>query len=116
MGVYNDLLGLLKMVPSWEKKFLKDAKKSRLLSWFLTNLSVFEEGLEAETGTPSVRKRAQFTLSAETPLAALLIGVLLVKGGELVLTCTWQDTVVERILVEPLMMDLVKWLNKIGDE
>ncbi|PVH99978.1 hypothetical protein DM02DRAFT_709850 [Periconia macrospinosa] len=116
MGVHNDLLGLSKMVPDWSKKFKKDAKKPRPLSWFLTNLGVFEEGLEAETGNSWVRKRAQFTLSTETPLAALLIGVASVRGEDLVFTCTWQDTVVERILFESLMMDLVKWLNQIGGE
>jgi hypothetical protein len=122
MGVHNDMVGLSKLVPDWRKKFLKDAKKPRALSWFLTNLGIFEAVSETESdssngvGTSWVRKRAQFTLSTEIPVAALLIGVASVKGGELVLTCTWQDTVVEAILVESLMLDLVKWLNQIGAE
>jgi hypothetical protein len=122
MGVHNDMVGLSKLVPDWKKKFLKDEKKPRALSWFLTNLGAFESVPEAETNpsrggaTPWLRKRAQFTLSTEIPVAALLIGVASVKGGELVLTCTWQDTVVDAILVKSLMMDLVKWLNQIASQ
>jgi hypothetical protein len=118
-GVHNDTLGLARFVPNWKKQFLRDVKKPRKLSWFVTNLGVFEgppAANEAEVKTVSWSiQRAQFTLSTEIPVAALLIGVASVKDEGVVVTCTWQDTVVEAGLVEHVMADLERWLRQVAD-
>lgn len=120
MGLHNDVLGLARFVPNWKKQFLRDVKKPRKLSWFFTNLGAFDEKPTENTnntaGTAadwSIR-RSQFTLSTEIPVAALLLGVSSVKNQELVITCTWQDTVVKESLVDGLTMDLKTWLGQIG--
>jgi hypothetical protein len=119
MGVHNDTLGLARFVPNWKKQFLSDVKKPRKLSWFVTNLGVFEgtpAATEAEPKTVSWSiQRAQFTLSTEIPVAALLIGVASVKDEGVVVTCTWQDTVVEAGLVKQVMADLERWLRQVAD-
>jgi hypothetical protein len=122
IGLQNDVVGLMKFVPNWKKQFRRDVKKPRKLSWFVTNLGVFEgehEAYETQPSRPqqswSIR-RAQFTLSTEIPVAALLIGVASVQNESLVITCTWQDTVVEQSLVESLMADMERWLTQIGSQ
>jgi len=121
-GLQNDVVGLMRFVPNWRKQFLRDVKKVRKLSWFLTNLGVFEEDPATNSTQPSRPEtgwsisRAQFTISTETPMAALLLGVASVKNQSLVVTCTWQDTVVEAYLVESLMADMDRWLTQIGSQ
>jgi hypothetical protein len=82
-------------------------------------LGVFEgtpAANEAEVKTVSWSiQRAQFTLSTEIPVAALLIGVASVKDEGVVVTCTWQDTVVEASLVKHVMADLERWLRQVAD-
>lgn len=122
MGLHNDTLGLARFVPNWKKQFLSDVKKPRKLSWFVTNLGVFEGGAakdnEKEEGEEKgwEIQRAQFTLSTEIPVAALLIGVASVKGGDVVVTCTWQDTVIDEGFVGGVMGDLERWLGQVGGE
>ncbi|KAF1968264.1 hypothetical protein BU23DRAFT_267370 [Bimuria novae-zelandiae CBS 107.79] len=121
MGLHNDVLGLARFVLNWKKQFLRDVKKPRKLSWFVTNLGVFDGKPMKNTASPGNAatewriRRAQFTLSTEIPVAALLLGVSSVKHQELVVTCTWQDTVVEESLVDGLLMDMKKWLVQIGN-
>jgi hypothetical protein len=120
MGLRDDMVGLMKLVPDWRKKHLKDAKKPRALSWFVTNIGLFEElptTVTEETFDPETHWkvcRAQFTASAEPPAWALIFAVASVKNGDLVVTCTWQDNAVEESLVEKLMWDMERWLVQIG--
>jgi hypothetical protein len=119
-GMHNDQICLAKFVPNWRKQHLRDVKKPRKLSWFITNLGVFGEhptgaaASDVESESCWSVRRAQFTLSTEIPVAALLIGAASVKNGPLVITCTWQDTVVEASLVETLVGDLERWLTQLG--
>jgi hypothetical protein len=120
IGLKNDSVGLMKFIPDWKAQFKGDVKKPRKLSWFVTNLGVMNgkpesqgEGVNTSEEEWSI-DRAQFTLSTETPVAALLIAAISVKDGKLVITCTWQDTVVEASLGEQIVADLERWLNQIG--
>jgi hypothetical protein len=131
MGLTDDAVGLMKFVPHWKFQFKKDVKKPRKLSWFVTNLGVLDgqheqheqheqhgnESQSTQTDLPEETwyiRRAQFTLSTETPMAALLIAAMTVKSSRLVVTCTWQDGVVEAELVEHLMTDMKRWLAQMG--
>lgn len=121
MGLKDDQTGLMKFIPDWRVQFKRDAKKPRKLSWFVTNLGVID-GMPVEHatsgGTPvpiwSIR-RAQFTISTETPGAAIWIAAITTRNEGLVLTCTWQECIVQESLVESLMADLERWLAQIGE-
>ena len=118
MGLKNDLVGLMKFVPDWKAQFKSDVKKPRKLSWFMTNLGTIEEKSEPNLGEGGENawsiRRAQFTTSTEIPIGALIFSVMSVKNGELVVACTWQDTVLEENLVASVMTDLERWLTQIG--
>jgi hypothetical protein len=120
-GLKNDSIGLMKFVPDWRAQFRSDAKKPRKLSWFISNLGVLDGKAAPNTDAPteglkdlwSIR-RAQFTISTEVPVAALLFTAMTVKDEQLVVACRWQDTVVEANLVKQLLADMRKWLTQVG--
>ncbi|KAJ4302947.1 Alcohol acetyltransferase [Kalmusia sp. IMI 367209] len=120
-GLKNDRVGLMKFVSNARELFEKESRKPRALSWGISNLGVLDgtpkrEANPSNEGQETWRiSRAQFTLSAHIPDAALLIDAVSVKGGELVITCTWQNTVVETTLAERVVEDLKGWLTQIGE-
>ncbi|KAF1972298.1 hypothetical protein BU23DRAFT_508748 [Bimuria novae-zelandiae CBS 107.79] len=118
-GLRDDRLGLMKFVSNARTLFEKEVRKPRALSWAISNLGMMD-GIPSRGGvhtggekTWEVR-RAQFTLSAHVPDAALLIAAVSLKGGDLVTTCSWQDTVVEDTLAERVVKDLERWMTRIG--
>lgn len=119
-GLKDDRLALMKFVTDARGLFEKEARKPRALSWAISNLGVMDGTCKTETDPVDEGKghwsieRAQFTLSARKPDAALLIAAVSLRGAELVITCTWQDTVVEDAVGNRLAGDLSNWLAQIG--
>jgi hypothetical protein len=116
----DDRLALMKFVRNARAIFEKDVKKPRLISWAVSNLGVINGATKGDVnvadkidGSWSIR-RAQFTLSAHIPGAVFLVDVMSLKGGELVITCSWQDQVVEDIIADRLMGDLNVWMTQVG--
>jgi hypothetical protein len=110
----------MKFVRNARAIFEKDVKKPRLISWAVSNLGVINGATKGDVnvadkidGSWSIR-RAQFTLSAHIPGAVFLVDVMSLKGGELVITCSWQDQVVEDIIADRLMGDLNVWMTQVG--
>jgi hypothetical protein len=119
-GLKDDRLALMKFVSNARVLFEKEIRKPRALSWGISNLGVMDGTAKGKASVASKDEetwriqRAQFTLSAHVPDAAFLIDTVSIKGGELVITCTWQDKVVEDALAERLVGDLNGWLTQIG--
>lgn len=118
MGLKNDLVGLMKFVPDWRAQFKRDVKKPRKLSWFMTNLGTIEANSEPNPGEDAGNewsiRRGQFTTSTEIPIGALIFSIMSVKNGDLVVACTWQDTVLKEDFVVSIIGDLERWLTQIG--
>lgn len=110
----------MKFVPNAREMFKNELQKPRTLSWAISNLGVMDSAPCKEYSPDSQQdrawkiSRAQFTLSTHIPEAALLMGAITVKGGEMVITCTWQDTTVETVLAERIVEDMHRWLSQIG--
>ena len=115
-GTYNDLIGIMKLCPNWITQQKDEMRRMRYLSWLVTNLGVFDGEPGAGNGTDGKwsLRRAELILSAETPSAALSVSIMTVKDREMVLTCSWQECVVDADLVEGLMGDLKRWLRDIS--
>ncbi|KAH7245286.1 alcohol acetyltransferase-domain-containing protein [Fusarium tricinctum] len=115
-GAKNDPIGLAKFITNW-KSFLMDHTKSRVMSWEVSNLGVFNGGASEET-TGSQQKwtveSAIFSQSASVSGPALTFSTISVKGGALVLSCSWQDGVVEDELAKGVSADIESWLNQLG--
>lgn len=115
LGVKNDLLGIMKLVSDWRTQQRGEAKKTRYLSWLVTNLGVVDGGVgdtREEEGW-SLR-RAELVLSAEVPSAAFSVSLMTVKGEPMCVTCSWQECVVHPSLAEGLVGNLERWFNEIG--
>ncbi|KAF2463773.1 uncharacterized protein BDR25DRAFT_307565 [Lindgomyces ingoldianus] len=115
-GVRNDMIGIMKFVSDWRAQQQSEARKTRYLSWLVTNLGVLDGGIGATQGQDQgwLLRRAELVLSTEVPSAALSVSIMTVKGDEMCITCSWQDCVVDSGLGERLMSDLERWLNAIG--
>jgi hypothetical protein len=114
-GTSNDLIGVMKLCPDWNTQQRSEMRRTRYLSWLVTNLGVLDGEGSASVGEGEAwsLRRAELTLSAETPSAALSVSIMTVKGREMCVTCSWQDCVVETRLGERLMGDLDMWLKDI---
>lgn len=117
-GLKDDRVGLMKFVPDARALFKTGARKPRPFSWAISNLGVLDRAWNSqETSSEEDMwgiRRVLFTQSAHVPVAALLISAVSLKGGELVITYSWQDAAVEEALAECVVSDTRKWLLQIG--
>ncbi|CAI6335292.1 unnamed protein product [Periconia digitata] len=117
MGMKNDMLGIMKVVLDWRAQQKKGAKGKRHFSWLITNIGVFDGGDQerelANRENWTVR-RGMLVLGADTPDAAIQIGAMTMKGGDMCMTGTWQDCVVGPEVGGRLMRDLERWFGEIG--
>lgn len=115
-GERNDLIGIMKFVSDWRSQQRSEVKKTRHLSWLVTNLGVIDGGAgsrQAEEEGWSLR-RAELVLSAEVPSAAISVSMMSVKGEKLCVTCSWQECVVHPGVADGLVGNLEQWLNEVG--
>jgi len=113
-GLKDDLVGLMKFISDWREEVTNETRKPRKYSWFVTNLGVLDGNQATKEGDAWSICRAQFSLSAEVPAAAIQISPMTVAGGLLCVACSWQDCVVEESLGERLLADLERWLHQLG--
>jgi len=115
-GTRNDIIGIMKLVSNWYTQQQKEIRRTRYLSWLVTNLGVLDGDMgdtEDQRGGWSLR-RAELLLSADVPSAVFQVSIMTVKGGDMCVACSWQDCVVDLGLGERLMGDLERWLREIG--
>ncbi|KAF2637147.1 hypothetical protein P280DRAFT_110377 [Massarina eburnea CBS 473.64] len=114
-GTWNDLIGIMKLCPNWNNQQEIEMRKTRYLSWLVTNLGVLDGERSTRVGKESWSLcRAELILGAETPSAALSVSIMTVKGSDMCVTCTWQDSVVDAAIGERLIGHLKRWLEEIG--
>lgn len=129
-GTKNDLIAIMKFVSDWREQQASETRRDRKLGWLLTNLGVLDgstpgcsptnttshesDGPDAQQGW-SIRA-AHFVVSAEVCCAAFLVAVMTVKGGDMCVSCSWQDGVVKDGLGERLVADLERWIVAMGDD
>ena len=111
-GLKNDLLAVMGYCPDWNSQQQREARRTRYLSWLVTNLGVLEGDSKGKDEW-SLR-RAELVLSAEVPSAAISVSIMTVKDEQMCVTCSWQDGVVEERVGEGLLQDLERWMNEIG--
>ncbi|RYP75900.1 hypothetical protein DL771_002164 [Monosporascus sp. 5C6A] len=123
LGVKNNVINLMKfvgLVGGW-KAYLKDhVRTPRELSWLVTNLGVLDGTVQGVTpeGTEDreawLVSHAQFALGADVASAVFQLSPIAVKGGDLVVTCSWQEGVVDSDLAERFVANLERWMKQLG--
>ncbi|KAK8124242.1 alcohol acetyltransferase-domain-containing protein [Apiospora kogelbergensis] len=111
----NDIVGVFKYVTDWQKTMKDQAKKTRQLSWLVTNIGVLEGGPN-DTGQEWSIDWAQFGLSAEIPAAAIEFSPVSVAGRGMCVAASWPDCAVDIALGEGIMADLERWLGQLASQ
>ncbi|KAI1099804.1 hypothetical protein F4804DRAFT_68660 [Jackrogersella minutella] len=117
-GTRDDLMGLMRFIPDFRAMLRDWAKEPRRHTVAVTNLGVID-------GAPSENKsvnadgkwnieRAVFSISPEAHGAVLTFCPMAVKGGDLYMSCDWQDCAVDATLAEGVVADLESWLRVFG--
>ena len=113
-GTRNDLLGVMGYCPNYLMQQQRDTRRTRYLSWLVTNVGVLEGESQGEGGW-SLQK-AELVLSAQVPCAAFNVSVMTAKDKGMCITCSWQDGVVDGGTGHRLLCDLERWMKGIGEE
>lgn len=126
-GLENDMIGfLLRGVSDWRRQLQEEAKRPRKSSWVVTNLGVMEgtpskslvakhigDSEEAQDASWSVT-RASLILCANVVASAFSIAVASARGGDLVVSVTWQEGVVDEKVGAAFVVAMERWLRLIA--
>ncbi|KAJ8123124.1 hypothetical protein ONZ43_g845 [Nemania bipapillata] len=119
MGTRNDMVGFAQGVEDWRAQLKEEARKPRSVSWVVSNLGPIDgspkrrSSAEPANGTGWAITGAKFVLCANVVAAALNISVVSVRDGDLAVTCSWQDCVIDSELADEFVTELEKWLKYI---
>ncbi|KAI1114091.1 alcohol acetyltransferase-domain-containing protein [Nemania sp. NC0429] len=126
-GLKNDMIG------DWRAQSSEEARKPRRTSWVITNLgSIGGSPIQAPVSSRPVCSssssldsvaqerdsqhtwsftRAQFIMCANVVSSAFGIATASVKDGDFIITCTWQDCVIDVHTGDAFVDNLESWLN-----
>ncbi|KAI8951101.1 alcohol acetyltransferase-domain-containing protein [Xylaria longipes] len=136
-GLKNDMVGYWRIIGDWRAQLSEEARKPRRTSWVITNLGLIGGNpMQAPLSSPPVSSfpsslvdggldnaqerdsqhtwsstRAQFIMCANVVSSAFGIATASVKGGDFIITCTWQDCVVDVHTGDAFVNNLESWLN-----
>ncbi|KAF7518523.1 hypothetical protein G7054_g13429 [Neopestalotiopsis clavispora] len=124
-GMKDDMMALFKFVPDWRKYFDDAVTKPRNIAFELSNLGVLDGAPnKSKTGEPQSAEQdlswtitqAIFTQSASAHGPAYIINPISVQGGSLIISCVWQDKIIEETVALGVTSDLQVWLQDLGGE
>ncbi|KAJ4414380.1 Alcohol acetyltransferase [Neurospora sp. IMI 360204] len=109
-GLENDMIGFLSRgVSDWRRQLREEAKRPRKSSWAVSNLGAMEGKPPTLDGWSITRM--SMILCANVVASAFGIAIASVKGGDLVVSVTWQEGVVdEKVVGEALVVSMERWL------
>lgn len=94
-------VGLLPYLSNYTEFYSKKFGRAREATFELSNLGVFERPKESSSGSWRLENMI-FTQGAAPVGPAFVVNVASVQGGPLTIAITWQDTVVNDMLVDAL--------------
>lgn len=113
-GVTNDMIGFAQAITDWRTEVKAQTHRPRSASWVISNLGV----IDGNPGTSVTASdsgwsidHARFIMSANVVSAALSIAMVTIQGGDLSLSCTWQDCVIDPKIGEAFMANLSRWID-----
>jgi hypothetical protein len=111
LGLKDKVVGLMQHIPDWRPVLRAKARRTRTVSWLVTNLGVFDG--ESSTGPWSI-DNASFGISSEVVGAAIHICPMTIKGKNMTINVTWQDGTIDHNTGKKLVEDLRAWLDYLG--
>lgn len=119
MGLRDNELGMMRFADDFRGFVKGTLNRPRVCTFLVSNLVLIDGEPDRQANQGSERskwtiKRAAFTLSAHVNGAGIHLGVITVKGGDMVIDLTWQRGVVDDEICEQLGEDLETWLGHIA--
>ncbi|KAJ5883741.1 alcohol acetyltransferase domain-containing protein [Penicillium subrubescens] len=123
-GTTNDMIGFSLAVQDWRAHLGEEVQRPRRTSWVITNLGEID-GLPHGKGRPSALPGpsnpldrstwsitdTEFVMGANAVSSAICVALAAVRGGDLVLSCSWQDAAVDVAVAEAVVANLERWLT-----
>ncbi|KAI1404037.1 alcohol acetyltransferase-domain-containing protein [Hypoxylon fuscum] len=123
-GLNNDMVGFWRIIGDWRAQLSEEARRPRRTSWVITNLGLIDDSPSSTSSSPYAAQsakpdsdsnwsitRTQFIMCANVVSSAIGISTATLKGGDLIVTCTWQDCVIDVNLGEAFVANLERWLK-----
>ncbi|KAK4197504.1 alcohol acetyltransferase [Triangularia verruculosa] len=111
----DDIISMLSWVSDWRKFWLSKVGTSRQNTWEVSNIGSIRGVSDINQSQPGWRiRRSIMSQGATVAGAAIGVNVAGVTGGDICITLSWQEGIVETNLVEKLERDLRRWLCQLG--
>lgn len=121
-GLKNDMNGFAQVVGDWRAQLSEEARRPRRTSWVITNLGLIDGSPAIPSSASDLSPkpepeptwsitRTQFIMCANVVASAIGLSTATVKGGDFIITCAWQDCVIDIDLGEAFVESLERWLN-----
>lgn len=110
----DDIVGMLSWVSDWEKFWTDKFGAKRGSTWEVSNIGSLPASTATGEGDWTIT-RSVMTQGALPVGSAFSVNVAGVEGEGLCLSLTWQETIVERELMEGLAKDLEKWSTVLAE-
>lgn len=107
----DDLVGLLPYITDPHKRWLGKVGQARETTWEVSNVGAVE--MEAEGGWRV--DRMVFSQSGNVAGNAFGVNVAAVRGGELAVTLSWQEGIVQGEVMDGVRGDLEGWLTGLAE-
>jgi hypothetical protein len=103
----DDAIGLMAWVSDWNERWLKMVGKNRESTWEVSNVGA----IDFEKDGAWMVDRVVFSQSGHVAGAAFSVSVAGVKGADLTITLSWQESIISDELADGLEEDLREWLT-----
>lgn len=110
----DDVVGLMQYITDFRKRWLNKLGKARDATWDLSNVGTIRGHCLDGSGPWSIQ-RSLFTQPVLVAGAAVGINVAGIDGGPVNLVLSWQETVVEEVIVHGVAEDLQAWFDRFGE-
>lgn len=109
----DDVVGLMHYITDFRQRWLSKVGKARDATWDLSNIGTIRG--HSGGGGPWSIQRSLFTQPVPVAGAAVGVNVASVDGGPVNLVLSWQETVVEEVVVNGVARDLQAWFDRFGE-
>ncbi|KAK4165846.1 alcohol acetyltransferase-domain-containing protein [Cladorrhinum sp. PSN259] len=111
----DDIMSMLSWVSDWQKFWLAKLGKPRQTTWEVSNLGSIIGNPEDAAGSWQIQ-RSIMSQGATVGGAAIGVNVAGIVGGDICITISSQEGIVEKEFVQNLAGDLQIWLEKLSEE
>ncbi|KAK0672787.1 alcohol acetyltransferase [Cercophora samala] len=111
----DDIMSMLSWVSDWRKFWLSKIGTRRENTWEVSNIGSIRGISDRSHSQPGWQiRRSIMSQGATAAGAAIGVNVAGVSGGDICITLSWQEGIVETNLVERVVLDLQRWLGQLG--